>query len=107
MVLHIAPSPNGDLYIKCKRIDDLSASDMTNTELETSVETENDTSLQIGGEQQQSQKQEEQEKIFTDIEHEIECPRCFDTMTLRSDFDNLYYSCEECGFILYTIKRNL
>jgi len=22
VVLHIAPSPNGDLYIKCKRIDD-------------------------------------------------------------------------------------
>jgi hypothetical protein len=98
VVLHIAPSPNSDLYIKCKRIDDLSASDMTNTELETSVETENDTSLEMGGEQQQCQKQEE---------HEIECPRCFDTMTLRSDFDNLYYSCEECEFILYTIKRNL
>jgi len=80
---------------------------MPNTELETSVETETDTSLQIGGEQQQSQKQEKQEKIFTDIKHEIECPHCYDTMTLRSDFDNLYYSCEECGFILYTIKRNL
>lgn len=51
MVLHIAPSPNSDLYIKCKRIDDLTASNMTNTELETSVETENDTSLQMGGEQ--------------------------------------------------------
>jgi rubrerythrin len=107
VVLHIAPSPNSDLYIKCKRIDDLSTSNMTNTELETSVETENDTSLQMREEQQQPQKQEEQEKIFTDIEHEIGCPRCFDTMTLRSDFDNLYYSCEECGFILYTIKRNL
>jgi hypothetical protein len=40
------------------------------------------------------------------IEHEIECPRCHDRMELCSDFDNLYYVCEECDFYLYTIKRN-
>lgn len=40
------------------------------------------------------------------IEHEIECPRCHDRMELCSDFDSLYYVCEECDFYLYTIKRN-
>ena len=39
------------------------------------------------------------------LEHEIECPRCHDSMTLCSDFDNLYYVCEECDFSLYTIKK--
>ncbi len=39
------------------------------------------------------------------IENEIECPRCYDMMTLCSDFDNLYYLCDSCDFRLYTIKR--
>ena len=39
------------------------------------------------------------------IEHEIECPRCHDTMLLHSQFDNLYYVCDECDFCLYTIKK--
>ncbi|MGI0005574.1 MAG: hypothetical protein ACREAO_05830 [Nitrososphaera sp.] len=39
------------------------------------------------------------------LEHEIECPRCRDSMTLCSDFDRLYYFCEECDFFLYTIKK--
>ena len=73
---------------------------MADTELETSVKTENSPQIE---EQQRQQKQE----IVTDIEHEIECPRCYDTMTLRSDFYSLYYFCEECAFILYTIKRSL
>jgi len=40
------------------------------------------------------------------IEHEIECPRCHDSMDLCSDFDTLFYVCQECDFCLYTIKRN-
>jgi hypothetical protein len=40
------------------------------------------------------------------MEHEIECPRCHDSMLLCSDFDSLYYVCEECDFCLYTIKKN-
>ncbi len=39
------------------------------------------------------------------IENEIECPRCHDSMTLCSDFDRLFYSCDGCDFCLYTIKR--
>jgi predicted nucleic acid-binding Zn ribbon protein len=36
------------------------------------------------------------------LENEIECPRCHDVMTLCSDFDFLYYKCEECHLPLYT-----
>jgi len=38
----------------------------------------------------------------TELECEIECPRCYDNMTLCSDFDGLYYFCEDCGFLLHT-----
>jgi uncharacterized protein (DUF983 family) len=36
-----------------------------------------------------------------EIEHEIECPRCYDIMTLSSEFDRLGYFCEACGFSLF------
>jgi len=49
---------------------------------------------------------EEQTRQVYFIEHEIECPRCRDTMVLCSEFDKLYYSCEECDFCLYTIKKD-
>lgn len=39
------------------------------------------------------------------LEQDIECPRCHGSMALCSDFDSLYYSCEECDFTLYTIKK--
>jgi hypothetical protein len=48
---------------------------------------------------------EEQENLAPFLEQEIECPRCHDSMMLCSDFDNLYYVCEECDFCLYTIKK--
>ena len=38
----------------------------------------------------------------TELELEIECPRCYDNMTLCSDFDGLYYFCEQCAFLLHT-----
>lgn len=46
-----------------------------------------------------------QEEKAVSIENEIECPRCHDSMTLCSDFDRLFYSCDTCDFCLYTIKR--
>lgn len=49
-------------------------------------------------------RQDGERKITDTIEHEIECPRCYNIMTLCSDFDSLYYLCEECDFSLYTIK---
>ena len=74
---------------------------MADTKLRTRFDTEkSSTYVETAGEGQSH----EHEK-YTDIEHEIECPRCYDIMVLLSDFDSLYYSCEECGFILYTMKR--
>jgi uncharacterized paraquat-inducible protein A len=40
--------------------------------------------------------------ITDNLDNEIECPRCHDVMTLFSDFDFLYYQCEECHLPLYT-----
>ena len=48
----------------------------------------------------------EQENLVPFLEEEIECPRCHDSMMLSSDFDNLYYVCEQCDFCLYTIKKS-
>jgi predicted nucleic acid-binding Zn ribbon protein len=49
-----------------------------------------------------SKKNTEQLSIMDNLENEIECPRCRDIMTLCSDFDFLYYKCEECHLPLYT-----
>ena len=40
------------------------------------------------------------------LEVEIECPRCHDDMTLCSEFDGLYYFCQQCDFCLFTLKKN-
>jgi hypothetical protein len=39
-------------------------------------------------------------KAAKDIEQEIECPRCYDVMTLSSNFDSIGYVCHECDFLL-------
>jgi hypothetical protein len=39
-------------------------------------------------------------KAAKDIEQEIECPRCYDVMTLSSNVDSIGYVCHECGFLL-------
>jgi hypothetical protein len=49
---------------------------------------------------------EEEENLIPFLEQEIECPRCHDSMMLCSDFDNLFYVCDECDFCLYTIKKS-
>jgi hypothetical protein len=46
------------------------------------------------------QQQTNNEPTIPDIEAEIECPRCYDIMVLSSDFDKLYYFCEECNLSL-------
>jgi hypothetical protein len=46
------------------------------------------------------QEVEEEDKTIKDIEQEIECPRCYDVMTLSSDFDRLGYTCQECDLLL-------
>jgi hypothetical protein len=40
------------------------------------------------------------EPVITELDNEIECPRCNDIMELCSSFDKLVYSCENCSFFL-------
>jgi len=48
------------------------------------------------------EEEEEEDNGMTtkNIEQEIECPRCFDIMTLSSDFDSLGYIYQECDLLL-------
>ena len=47
------------------------------------------------------QKEEvNQDQIMKNVDHEMECPRCFDIMILSSDFDRLGYVCQECDLLL-------
>lgn len=39
-------------------------------------------------------------KAAKDIEQGIECPRCYDVMTLSSNFDSIGYVCHGCDFLL-------
>jgi hypothetical protein len=40
------------------------------------------------------------DQTLKNMEQEIECPRCYDIMTLSSDFDRLGYICQECDLLL-------
>ena len=44
---------------------------------------------------------EEENGLIENMEQEIECPRCYDIMTLSSDFDELGYICQECELLAY------
>ena len=44
--------------------------------------------------------EEEEDGVMKNMQQEIECPRCYDIMTLSSDFDKLLYFCEECDLSL-------
>jgi hypothetical protein len=40
------------------------------------------------------------EEPMTELDIEMECPKCHDIMEVCSSFDKLMYSCESCSFIL-------
>jgi Zn finger protein HypA/HybF involved in hydrogenase expression len=44
--------------------------------------------------------EQEKEQILTELDNEIECPRCHEFMELQSNFDKLVYYCENCSFLL-------
>ena len=48
----------------------------------------------------QDSEEEEEAGLIENMEQEIECPRCYDIMTLSSDFDKLGYFCQECDLLL-------
>jgi hypothetical protein len=46
-------------------------------------------------------EEEKEQTLMKDMDREIECPRCYDIMTLSSDFDRLGYFCQECNLSLF------
>jgi len=63
-------------------------------------------SLQVY-ERQDNVKENHKNDVKTELQFEIECPRCSDVMELCSGFDNLYYYCELCDFYLYTQTKEV
>jgi phage FluMu protein Com len=47
--------------------------------------------------------QKEEDSSHSELDIEIECPRCHGIMELRSDFDTLAYFCESCSFLLKAV----
>ena len=41
------------------------------------------------------------ETLISQLDIEIECPRCNEVLELYSDFDRLYYCCESCNLHLH------
>jgi tRNA(Ile2) C34 agmatinyltransferase TiaS len=56
-------------------------------------------SPEVDGDLQKEEEEENEDQIVKNIDQEIECPRCSDTMTLSSDFGKLGYLCRECDFL--------
>jgi phage FluMu protein Com len=44
--------------------------------------------------------QQEVNPILSELDTEIECPRCNEIMELHSKFDELVYFCDNCSFLL-------
>jgi Zn finger protein HypA/HybF involved in hydrogenase expression len=44
--------------------------------------------------------EQKEQPVLTELDIEIECPRCNETMELQSNFDKLMYSCDSCSFLL-------
>lgn len=70
---------------------------MINKALPPEIATSNDPQYH----QQDKKEAKQYINTETELQFEIGCPRCYDTMTLCSDFDCVYYFCEECKFYLY------
>ena len=44
--------------------------------------------------------EQKEEPGLSELDMEIQCPKCNETMELCSSFDKLVYSCESCSFLL-------
>jgi hypothetical protein len=47
-----------------------------------------------------SLSEQKEEPMLTELDNEIECPRCHEYVELQSNFDKLMYCCETCSFLL-------
>ena len=45
-------------------------------------------------------EQQEENPMLSELDTEIECPRCNEIMELHSKFDELVYLCNNCNFLL-------
>src|SRR6266487_2402329 len=75
---------------------------LTKNEQEYDKEERILTTMNISGHQKRRNGQNSYTRTETELQFEIECPRCYDTMELCSDFNGLHYFCEQCGFSLHT-----
>ena len=50
--------------------------------------------------EESNQSEQTQEPALTELDNEIECPRCNGIMELCSGFNNLMYWCDNCSFQL-------
>jgi hypothetical protein len=57
-------------------------------------------SSEVNLDRQNEDENHDDDRTFKSMEQEIECPRCYDIMTLSSDFDKLGYICQECDLLL-------
>jgi hypothetical protein len=48
----------------------------------------------------EQQRQQEENPMISELDTEIECPRCNEIMELHSKFDELVYFCDSCSFLL-------
>jgi len=56
----------------------------------------------------QHRREHDSKKVeLTEMQTEIECPRCFEIMTLCAGFDSLCYICGKCNLSLHTQKNQL
>ena len=44
--------------------------------------------------------EQKEEPVLSELDMEIQCPRCNEIMELRSSFDKLIYFCDNCSFLL-------
>jgi phage FluMu protein Com len=50
--------------------------------------------------EESSRPEQNEQPVLTEVDNEIECPRCNEIMELCSNFDKLVYICESCSFLL-------
>jgi hypothetical protein len=50
--------------------------------------------------EESTQSEQKAESALTELDNEIDCPRCNGIMELLSTFDKLLYWCENCSFQL-------
>ena len=50
-----------------------------------------------------SPTEQSEEPMLTELDNEIECPRCHESMELQSSFNKLTYWCEACSFVLKSV----